>query len=165
MTVDSTFHVDTTEIRRKIYYKYGRPAVDIVTSEMRTAFQEFGTIARDEANVLIKGGKDSKLAKASKITVREGARDITAVVSWDAARSVAGFPYAAAVNNGRKAFGPIRAKFLRFEIDGKVIFTKWVKAAPAQNFTGRGLTNGRPKIIARTAKMRGNIVRRLAAPV
>lgn len=164
MTVDSTLQVDTTEIRRKIYYKYGRTAVDIVTSEMRTAFQDFGTIARDEANDLIKGGKESRLAKASKITVREGARDITAVVSWDAARSVAGFPYAAAVNTGRKAFGPVKAKVLVFEIDGKVIFTKWVKAFPGVHYTTKGLRNSMPKMISRKAKMRGNIVRRLQAP-
>jgi len=162
--VDSTLHIDTSDIRKKIYYKYGRPAVDILVAEMRTAFQDSGKIAQHEANVLITGGEESNLAKASTVTVRESARDISAIVSWDGARSATGFPYAASVNTGRKAFGPITAKALRFEIDGEVIYTKWVRAFPGIQFTKRGTANARPKIIARMTKMQHNVHRRLAAP-
>lgn len=165
MAVNSTFHMDTSEIRREVYYKYGRRGTDIVTSEMRPAFMDIGKAAQQEANSLIKGGEKSRLAQASTVTVREGARDITVVASWDGARSVAGFPYAAAVNKGRKAFGPVKAKALRFEIDGKVIFTKWVKAAPAQDFTGKGLRKARPRIVHRVSIMKSRIIYRLQAPV
>lgn len=148
-SVNAALSFDVSEIRREIFYKYGRNAVKWLVEELTAGVSDSAKIAQAEANALIKGGANSKLAQASKVKTRVTSGDIEAIVDWDSARSAAGFPYAAAVDKGRKAFGPKTATFLRFEIDGEVIYTKWVKAAPAQDFTGRGLKAARPKIVGR----------------
>lgn len=148
-SVNAAFSIDVSEIRKEIYYKYGRQAVKWLMEELTAATSDSAKIAQSAANALIKGGESSRLAKASKVTTRLTASEIEGKVDWDSARSAAGFPYAAAVDRGRKAFGPKTKQFLRFEIDGEVIYTKWVKASPAQDFTGKGLKAAQPKIVGR----------------
>lgn len=145
--VSAMIRIDTREMRKFVYYKFGRAAVASLNHELAFGFTQAAKIARHEANVLIKGGEGANLAKAATVEVHESTTGITAIVDWDGAVSDSGFHYAAAVDRGRKAFGPVNKKFLRFEIDGKEIFTKWVKAAPAQNFTGRGKTAAMPAIM------------------
>lgn len=145
--VAAMLRIGTREIRKFVYYKFGREAVASLNKELVFSFLQAAKIARHEANVLIKGGEGANLARASKTEVQVSGNDITAIVDWDSAVSDGGFHYAAAVDRGRKAFGPVNKKFLRFEIDAKEIFTKWVKAAPAQNFTGRGKTAAMPAIV------------------
>jgi hypothetical protein len=148
-SVNAAFSFDVSEIRKEVYYKYGRNAVKWLVEELTAGVSDSAKIAQAEANARIKGGSGSKLAQASKVVTRSSAKEIEGKVDWDSARSAAGFPYAAAVDKGRKAFGPKTAQYLRFEIDGEVIYTKWVKAAPAQDFTGKGLAAAKPKILGR----------------
>lgn len=140
------FAMDVREVR-KLARKMGQDAERAFLDEMKLSFGRAITVARREANRLIKGGESSNLARSSAQEVRIYGIDIEAKANWDAARSPEGFPYAAAVDRGRKAFGPVRAKALRFEVGGQVVFAKWVRAAPAQNFTGRGLRAAGPRIV------------------
>ena len=142
--VGAGFVIDTRPLRAEAR-KWGSLAEKWLMDELTTAFERVGKIAQHEANVLIKGGEGSNLAKASKVTTKVSGIDITTKVSWDAARSESGFPYAAAVDTGRKAFGPVTAKVLRFEIGGEVIFAKWVKKFDGVHFTERGENAAEPK--------------------
>ena len=148
-SVNAAFSIDVSEIRREIYYKYGRQAVKWLMEEITAATSDSAKIAQKEANALIKGGENSKLAQASKVTTRMSANEIEGKVDWDDARSAAGFPFAAAYATGRKAFGPKTAKVLRFEVGGEVIYTKWVKAFPGTKFHEKGLKAAQPKIVGR----------------
>jgi hypothetical protein len=118
-SVNAAFSFDVSEIRKEVYYKYGRNAVKWLVEELTAGVSDSAKIAQAEANARIKGGSGSKLAQASKVVTRSSAKEIEGKVDWDSARSAAGFPYAAAVDKGRKAFGPKTAKYLRFEIDGE----------------------------------------------
>ena len=144
--VGSSFWIDTRDVRR-IARKWGQPAERMLLDELVVSFGRAITAARREANRLIKGGEGSNLARASVQKVTVSGSDVTAEANWDAARSPEGFPYAAAVDRGRKAFGPKTAKALRFGVNGETVFAKWVKAAPAQNFTGKGLERSRARVV------------------
>lgn len=54
--------------------------------------------------------------------------------------------YWEAVVFGRKAIIPVSAKALRFEINGQVIFAKFVKATEPNDFIGRAVDKTEPKI-------------------
>lgn len=143
-SVDASFSIDTTELRKKIYYRFGSESVGVFVDELNTGMDQCGRAARKQANALIKGGEGSRLAKSAKITRFVSRASQGVIVDWNSARSDAGFPYAAAVNTGRKAFGPVNKKVLRFEIDGRVIFAKHVRAFAGVHFTTRGLVAARP---------------------
>lgn len=146
-SVGATFSIDTREVRAEAR-KWGTLAEKWLMDELTTSFHKAGKIAQHEANVLIEGGESAKLAQASKVTTVVSGIDIATTVDWDDAVSPEGFHYAAAVDRGRRGFGPVNAKALRFEIGGEVIFTKWVGPAPAQDFTGRGAKAAEPKMMA-----------------
>lgn len=57
-------------------------------------------------------------------------------------------PYSLAVEKGRRAFGPVSAKFLHFFVDGHEVFTKWVKAVPAHPFLAPALRQTAAKTTA-----------------
>jgi hypothetical protein len=140
------FTIDTREVRAEAR-KWGTLAEKWLMDELTTSFDRAGHIAQHEANVLIKGGEGSNLAKASKVKTTVTGIDITTEVSWDDAVSEDGFHYAAAVDKGRKEIFPVTAKALRFEIGGAVIFATHAKEAPAQDFTGRGRDAAEPKML------------------
>lgn len=146
--VSSSLAVEIPNLRA-FAQKWGVEADRKLMNELSTGFHEGGKIIQHEANILIKGGEASRLAKASKVTTTVGGRTIATTVDWSGARSATGFPYAAAVDTGRKAFGPVNAKVLHFVIDGNEIFTMHVRAFPGIEFRKRGLAAGKPKAIAR----------------
>ena len=131
-------------MRNRIEQRFGRESVGIFVNELNAGMEQCGREARKQANALIKGGEGSRLAKSAKITRFVSRTSQGVVVDWNSARSDAGFPYAAAVNTGRKAFGPINAKALRFQIGGRVIFAKRVRAFAGVHFTTRGLAAAKP---------------------
>lgn len=146
--VSASFAVEIPGLRA-FAQKWGVQADRQLMNELSTGFHEGGKLIQHEANSLIKGGESSNLAKASKVTTTVGGRTIATTVDWSGARSATGFPYAAAVDTGRKAFGPINAKALHFVVDGRDIFTQHVKAFPGIHFRERGLAAGKPKAMAR----------------
>lgn len=148
-SVNAAFSFDVSEIRKEIYYKYGRQAVGMLVEELTAGVSDSTKIAQAEANALIKGGAGSRLAKASKVRVKVTRGDIEGTVDWDDARSDTGFPYAAAYAKGRKSFGPITAQALRFPYQGKIVFAKKVKAFPGTQFHEKGLKAAQPKIVGR----------------
>jgi hypothetical protein len=146
-SVGAAFSIDTREVRAEAR-KWGANAERWLMDDLTTGFVKAGKIAQHEANVLIKGGEESNLAQASEVTTTVSGIDITTEVNWDAARSKDGFAYATSVDRGRRGFGPINAKVLRFEVGGDVVFAKSVGPAPAQDFTGRGAKAAQPKMLA-----------------
>lgn len=50
-------------------------------------------------------------------------------------------PQASFTNDGTKAHGPVSADFLRFEIGGRVIYTKWVEGVTATHWFDEGVTD------------------------
>ena len=79
------------------------------------------------------------------------------------ARSERGFPYPVAIEFGRRGFGPVQAKALRFEVGGKVVFTQRVGPAPAQHFHTRGLTQATPVIFREMQALETEIARAIEA--
>jgi orotate phosphoribosyltransferase-like protein len=98
-SVNAAFSFDVSEIRREVYYKYGRNSVKWLVEELTAGVSDSAKIAQAEANARIKGGSGSRLAQASKVVTRSSAKEIEGKVDWDSARSAAGFPYAAAVRS------------------------------------------------------------------
>lgn len=146
-SVGSVFAVDTRELRTEAR-KWGVQAERWLMDDLTTGFVKATEIAEHEANVLIKGGEESNLAKASKRKVTVSGIDIVGEVNWDDAVSKDGFHYAAAVDRGRKAFAVINAKALRWVAPGgEIVFAMHVGPAPAQDFTGRGVRAAEPKML------------------
>lgn len=143
---DRAFHIDIPELRG-FAQRYGVEADRRLMNELTTGFLRGGRHVQRAANALIKGGESSRLAKASTVTTRVSANQLSATVSWANARSETGFPYAAAYDGGRRAFGPVRAQALRFVIDGRVIFAKHVRAFPGTHYMTRGLAAARPLVV------------------
>lgn len=144
---DTSFRIEIPELRAFVN-RYGVQADRRLMNELTTGFLRGGKHVQRAANRLIKGGESSRLAKASTVTTRVSASQITATISWANARSETGFPYAAAYDGGRKAFGPVRAKALRFVVNGETVFAKHVKAFPGTHFMARGLAAARPQVNA-----------------
>lgn len=153
--VNASFAIDTREMRR-LARKYGQDADRMLMDELTVGMGRAIQIAETEANRLIKGGAGSNLARAAKHKVMVARGVISAVADWDDAVSEEGFHYAAAVDRGRKAFGPKTKKALRWTQGGNVIFARHVKATPGQNFTGRGLDRARTQIMG---EMNGAVAR------
>lgn len=145
--MSDVFRIDIPELK-PFERKWGELANPSLMRELTNAFIKGGQIAQHESNVLIKGGESSNLAKASKATTVVTGSSLTTTVDWSGARSATGFPYAAAVNTGRIAFGPVTAKALHFVIDGRDIFTQHVKAFAGTKFISRGLATAKPKILS-----------------
>lgn len=57
-----------------------------------------------------------------------------------------GFPYPIVIEEGRGPIVPIRAKFLRFEIGDKVIYTKYVKPYTGIHFFSRAVDATEPEV-------------------
>lgn len=55
--------------------------------------------------------------------------------------------YAVFVHEGTRAHGPVRARFLRFEIDGKVIFAKRVRGVSARPFLRNALEAAAAEVV------------------
>lgn len=144
---DTSFHIEIPELRAFVN-RYGREADRRLMNELTTAFVRGGKHVQRAANRLIKGGESSRLAKASFVSTKVSAKQITSTISWANARSDTGFPYAAAYDGGRKAFGPVRAKALRFVVNGETVFAKHVKAFPGTRFMARGLAAAKPQVNA-----------------
>lgn len=144
---DRSFAVDVPDLRTFVR-KYGVEADRKLMNELTTGFKRGGTHVQRAANRLITGGESSRLAKASTVRTTVSATQITSTISWANARSATGFPYAAAYDGGRRAFGPVRAKALRFEVGGRVVFAKHVRAFAGTRFMARGLAAARPQVNA-----------------
>jgi hypothetical protein len=128
------FDIDTAELEA-LARAIGNGAEKIVKDEIRLGATRAVVHVKDEAN--------------KKINHRSGLMGRSFVMAiTNAAKSAAGFPYPVAVEFGRKAFSAIRAKALRFEIGGQVIFAKSVKAAPAQNILGNAATAASARVFA-----------------
>lgn len=74
-----------------------------------------------------------------------------------------GFNYAAAVEYGRGPVVPIRAKVLRFEVGGAVVFAKRAGPAKAQKFLERGIQQAMPTIAAECGRLETKLAKAVEA--
>ena len=157
-TTGQSFYIDTREITR-LADGLGREAGRTVRNELTTAMerstQHVETAAKARVN-----NRTRNYIKSFIRQVKVGASGIVGLID-NRARSKTGFNYAVTLEFGRKAFGPIKAKALRFAIDGQTIFSKWVKAAPAQHILEFGLRDAAPRIDGEFAAARDRIAARL----
>jgi hypothetical protein len=149
----SVFTIDISEVRKLAYDICKGAAQKFVIEELVTAGQRSGIHARNKANALIKN-QSNALKNSAEINTRLRRDDITTVVEWKAT-------HAKWVDRGRKAFAVKKAKALRFEIDGEVLYRHSVGPAKAQNFTGRGLQAAEALIIAEHQRAADRIGTRL----
>lgn len=109
-----------------------RGAEGIVRQELATGVNRTGLqgVARAQSLAAVKTGHMRRsitlkpaAAAGSAITARYGPN------AWNK-----GFPYPVAVEHGRRGFSARRGRYLRFEINGRVIFARSVGPARAQPF-------------------------------
>lgn len=155
------FHVDTTEVAKFGFQLKGQNVQGILQNELIKAGQRIGRIVLTKANALT-NRRTGQLIDTSKPTTAASSGAITTTVKWPA-KSKTGFSYPYVVNFGR---GPVTAKpggVLRFEVGGKILFRKSVRAAKAQHFAERGLEASIPAINAEYTKGVDAAVRRIEA--
>ena len=140
MTIAGTksFNIDTSEIE-KMANVFGTSG-PMVQSEMRTGMRAAGGHTRDAAAKHIKN-KSGDLAKSGKVEVTLTGKTVEARVRF-------GAPYARIVNDGRGPVVAQRAKALRFEIDGEVLFRKRVGPAAGVHYLEKGQADAAPKVQA-----------------
>lgn len=155
----SAFSIDTTDLR-EFAREIGADVDRIINVELSTAGKRSGQHARDRANERIRH-KSRKLANSAKVRTASSAQSVTTTVEWKAINK--GFDYAVAVNFGRGPVVAKRAKALRFEVNGEIIFRKSVGPAPAQHFAEKGLQAAEPQIVAEHRAARDRIIRRIEA--
>lgn len=139
MSVGASFHIDHSEVSKYVARTFGTAGYRRFLNEMTGSFLKSAELARDASNDRIKGGRGSNLAKSTKVSARVSSTAMQSTVEWTAR-------YARWVNDGRGPVVAIRARALRFVIDGQVFFRKRVGPAAAQHFAERGLDAARPKI-------------------
>lgn len=165
----SAFSIDTSDLKQ-FAQEIGPEATRIINVELDTAGKRAGKHARDRANERIRH-KSRKLANSAKVTTQSsgsrssgttlGGSVVVTTVAWKALNR--GFDYAGAVNFGRGPVVAKRAKALRFEVNGEIIFRKSVGPAPAQHFAEKGLQAAEPQIMAEHRAAVGRAVRRIGA--
>ena len=138
-SVGTSFHIDHSEVSRYVARTFGTAGYRRFLNEMTTGFLKGAEIARDESNDLIKGGKGSNLAKSAKVSTRVSGSAIQSIVEWTA-------KYARWVNDGRGPVVAIRARALRFVIDGQVFFRRSVGPSRPVRYAERGLAAAKPAI-------------------
>lgn len=138
-SVGALFHIDHSQVSRYVNRTFGEAGYRRFLDEMTGSFLKSAEIARDSANDLIKGGRDSNLAKSAKVAAQVSGTEMQSTVTWTAR-------HARWVNDGRGPVVAQTARALRFVIDGEVFFRKRVGPAPAQHYVERGLQAARPGI-------------------
>jgi hypothetical protein len=139
------FDIDTAELEA-LARAIGNGAEKIVKDEIRLGATRAVVHVKDEANKKI-NHRSGLMGRSWRWRGTWTGHSFVMAIT-NAAKSAAGFPYPVAVEFGRKAFSAIRAKALRFEIGGQVIFAKSVKAAPAQNILGNAATAASARVFA-----------------
>jgi hypothetical protein len=120
-------------------------------------FMKIGTAIRDNArgNINSKSGALAASGTAKKIGM------MLVEVRFQAFNK--GFNYAAAVEYGRGPIVPIRAKVLRFEVGGAVVFTKRAGPAKAQKYLERGISQAEGIIVREALGMETDLVKAIEA--
>lgn len=131
--------IDTSEITQLVNRLNAAPRV--IQAGMTEAMRESTQLVTRKARQIAPKGETKNLSTNIHPEVHVRGLNVEGVVT---ARE----HYATAIEVGRKAFGPKTKKALRFEIGGKVIFAKWVRAAPAQPFMKPALQQSEQQIRA-----------------
>jgi hypothetical protein len=144
---------DTTEIRA--FARKFDGADKIVMNELTTAFDKSGGIILSAAKGNIHNKTNALSGSGSKKT-NVSARLIITVVKFTA-------KHAKWVEYGRGPVVAIRAKALRFEVGGQVLFRKRVGPAKAQRFLGRAFDSNKGAVLAAVDAAAARIVARVLA--
>lgn len=144
---------DTTEIRA--FARQVQGADKIVMNELSTAFTQSGTKILTGARGNIHN-KTGALSGSGSSKTNVSSRLIITIVRFTA-------KHAKWVEWGRGPVFAKRAKFLRFEIGGQVLFRKSVGPAKAQRFLGRSFDSNKASVIAAVDAAAARIVARVLA--
>jgi len=154
----AAFTIDIREITR-LADSLGRASGKIVRDELTTAMDKstMHVVTSSRARVNNKTGNYSNsFQRQTKVS----ASGVLGIIT-NAAKSSTGFVYAASLEWGRRGFSAIKAKALRFEIGGVVIFAKSVGPAPAQHIMEYGARDAEPRINAEFDAARDRIAAKL----
>lgn len=156
-----SFQIDTSQITA-LARQYGGPAAQkIVRDELSTAMlastQDVQTSVTERIN-----HRSGNYARSFARRVQVTATGVIGIITNNA-RSAAGFVYAWTLEHGRGPVFAKRAKALRFEIGGQVLFRKSVGPAKAQYPMAFGARDAEPRIHGRFLAARDKIARRLEA--
>lgn len=127
----------------------------IVTKEMNTAMTRGGNLILQNARGRIHNVSGALSASGSnKVTM--GGGYFKAVIAFSA-------KHAQWVENGRKGFGPKRAKVLHFFVGGAEVFTMKVGPAKAQRFLAKAFESGQKYFLNECEVAAGRIVKAVLA--
>ena len=157
----AAYQVDITGITKLAQEFGGNRAGLIVRDELSTAMLGGVIDAQNKADELVKH-KSGAYKRGFRREVGVTGHGVVGILT-NVVRSAADFPYAAALEFGRKAFGPKTKPYLVFKIGDQWISTKWVKEAPAQHILEYGMKNAMPAIEGRFLAARDRIASRLEA--
>lgn len=141
----AAFHIDIREITRLadgMSRESGRITRNELTTAMDKSTKHVETAARARVN-----NKTGNYSRSFQRQTKVSASGVLGIIT-NAAKSATGFVYAGALEWGRGPVRAIKAKALRFEIGGRVIFAKSVGPAPAQHIMEFGLRDAEPRIQA-----------------
>lgn len=122
-------------------------------------FMKVGEAIRDNARKNIKN-KSGKLAAGGKV---KKLGKMLVEVRFEAFNK--GFNYAGAVEFGRGPVVAIRAKVLRFEVGGKIVFAKRVGPSKPVKYLERGIDQTAPTIASVALKMETDLVKAIEAAI
>ena len=134
-----SFTVDASEVMALANRIEGAPR--IIKTELTEGMRQSTQLVTQKARQLAPKGATKELSTRIDPQVRVMGLGVEGIVTARA-------PHAEAIEKGRRAFGPVNKKALRFEIGGKVVFAKWVRAAPAQPFMAPALQQSELEIRA-----------------
>lgn len=154
------FYIDIREITR-LADGLGRNAGLVVRNELTTAMDKSTKHVEDAGRRRVKS-KTGNYARSFQRQVIVGAGGVVGVIK-NAAASAKGFVYAWTLEYGRGPVHAIRAKALRFEIGGMVLFRKSVGPAPAQHIMEFAARDAQPQIDGEFNAARDRIAARLEA--
>lgn len=153
MSVGSAFDIDVSQINR-LGDRLAGVAPTIIRDEYTTGMNRSTLRVQKAATDRIKH-KSGKLGRSWTRQVRVSANTLLGIVTNTA-------KHARWVEYGRGPVVARRAKVLRFEIDGQVLFRKSVGPAPAQYFLRNGLSDAEPAIAGEFRASAARIVQRVS---
>lgn len=142
-TPSQGFFVDISELT-KLGSKLGQRGQIIVRNELTTAMDRSLVHVQTAANARVHH-RSGNYSRSYRRRISVGANGIVGTIS-NVATSAAGFMYSRSLEWGRRGFSAIRAKALRFVINGEIIFRKSVGPAPAQHILEYGANDAMPRV-------------------
>lgn len=154
----AAFNIDIREITR-LADGLSRESGRLVRNELTTAMDKSTTHVVNASKRRV-NNKTGRYSASFQRQTKVSASGVLGIIT-NAAKSATGFVYAYTLEFGRGPVRALRAKALRFEIGGVVLFRKSVGPAPAQHIMEYGLRDAVPQIDGEFNAARDRIAARL----